>query len=81
MILVPDPPGVENPSVWVHARDGDVIGHLSPDINAWLAPAMFAGDCYRADVAVVRGEDVASWKRLVITVRCVRSTSAAPPHA
>ena len=38
LILVPDPPGVEQPSVWVHAPGGDVVGHLSPDVNRWLAP-------------------------------------------
>jgi hypothetical protein len=56
----------------VHAPGGDVVGHLSPDVNAWLAPSMLSGWCYGAEVAVVRGDDVASWKRLVITVRAVR---------
>src|SRR3954469_23613583 len=64
LILVPDPPGADPPSVWVHARGGDVIGHLSPDVSAWLAPLMLAGSCYAAHVAQVRGDDVASWKRL-----------------
>ena len=36
LILVPDPPGIDQPNVWVHARGGDVIGHLSPDVNSWL---------------------------------------------
>lgn len=72
LILVPDPPGAEPPNVWVHARGGDVVGHLSPDVNAWLAPHMLAGRCYGAEVSRVAGEDVASWKRLVITVRNVR---------
>ena len=71
LILVPDPPGAEPPTVWVHARGGDVVGHLSPDISAWLAPWMLAGSCYGAEVAVIRGDDVASWKRLLITVRRV----------
>lgn len=73
LILVPDPPGAEPPTVWVHARGGDVVGHLSPDISAWMAPWMLAGACYGADVAVIQGDDVASWKRLVITVRRVRA--------
>jgi hypothetical protein len=30
LILVPDPPGTDEPNVWVHAPGGDVIGHLSP---------------------------------------------------
>ena len=77
LILVPDPPGSDPPTVWVHARGGDVIGHLSPDINAWLAPLMLAGSCYGAEVADVRGDDVASWKRLVIAVRLVRQVKSA----
>src|SRR5688572_25413930 len=77
LILVPDPPGSEPPTVWVHARGGDVVGHLSPDISGWLSPWMLAGICYGAEVAVVRGDDVASWKRLVITVRAVRAAKSA----
>jgi hypothetical protein len=50
LILVPDPPGIDQPNVWVHARGGDVVGQVSR----------------------VAGDDVASWKRLVITVRCAR---------
>src|SRR4051812_39118803 len=76
LILVPDPPGADPPNAWVHARGGDVIGHLSPDVSTWLAPLMLAGSCYAAYVAQVRGDDVASWKRLVIDVRCVRGGEA-----
>ena len=77
LILVPDPPGAYPPTVWVHACGGDVVGHLSPDINSWLAPWMLSGSCYAAEVAAVRGDEVASYKRLLITVRAVgvRSTS------
>ena len=75
LILVPDPPGAEPPTVWVHAPGGDVVGHLSPDVNDWLALWMLSGMCYGAEVAAVRGDDVASWKRLVITVRAVRATA------
>lgn len=77
LILVPDPPGTDPPTVWVHARGGDVIGHLSPDVNSWLAPWMLAGSCYAAEVSEVRGDDVASWKRLVIRVRWVRNVKSA----
>jgi hypothetical protein len=77
LILVPDPPGTEPPTVWVHARGGDVVGHLSPDVSDWLAPWMLSGMCYGAEVAIVRGDDVASWKRLVITVRSVRAAKSA----
>ena len=75
LILVPDPPGTEPPNVWVHAKGGDVVGHLSPDVNAWLMPWMLAGECYGAEVTRKAGDDVASWKRLVITVRCVSHRS------
>lgn len=70
LILVPDPPGIDEPSVWVHAAGGDVVGHLSPDLNAWLVPWMLAGHRCSAVVAQVGGADVASWKRLIIAVRC-----------
>jgi hypothetical protein len=70
LILVPDPPGTEEASVWVHAPGGDVIGHLSPDINAWLVPSMLAGRRCGAVVSQIGGDDVASYKRLRIVVRC-----------
>ena len=70
LILVPDPPGVEEPSVWVHAPGGDVVGHLSPDVNAWMAPRMLDGARYAAQVCSVEPETV-SWKRLRIAVRKV----------
>lgn len=70
LILVPDPPGIEEPNVWVHAPGGDVIGHLAPDINAWLAPMMLEGCRCGAVVTHVGGDDVASYKRLIVTVRC-----------
>ena len=73
LILVPDPAGAEPPNVWVHAPGGDVLGHLSPDVSAWLAPWMLAGGRCGAVVASLGGDDVASWKRLVITVTCVKS--------
>ncbi|MFI5256556.1 MAG: hypothetical protein ACHQRK_04780 [Gemmatimonadales bacterium] len=70
LILVPDPPGVDEPSVWVHAPGGDVVGHLSPDVNAWMAPRMLDGARYAAQVSRVEPGTV-SWKRLVIAVRRV----------
>ena len=70
LILVPDPPGVDQPCVWVHAPGGDVVGHLSPDVNRWLVPWMLEGARCRAQVAHVGGPDVASWKRLEIDVYC-----------
>jgi hypothetical protein len=70
LILVPDPPGTDEPAVWVHAPGGDVVGHLSPDINSWLAPWMLAGGRCGAVVVQLGAEDVASYKRLIINVRC-----------
>jgi len=77
LILVPDPPGTVPPTVWVHTIGGDVVGHLSPDVNSWLAPSMLAGTCYGGEVWLVRGDYAASWKRLVISVRRVRSAKSA----
>lgn len=85
LILVPDPPGiddgdaeartlapylvVEEPKVWVHAPGGDVVGHLSPDINRWLVPRMLDGARYTAAVNSVGDPGKESWRRLVIEVR------------
>ncbi len=71
LILVPDPPGVEEPSVWVHAPGGDVVGHLSPDVNRWMAPRMMGGVRYAARVQRVGEPETASWTRLVIAVERV----------
>ena len=77
LILVADPPGIDDPGVWVHAEGGDVVGHLSPDLNAWLVPWMHAGHRCRAIVTRVGGSDVASWKRLEISVHCTRREESA----
>jgi hypothetical protein len=77
LILVPDPPGTDPQNVWVHARGGDVVGHLSPDVNSWLAPSMLSGWCYGAEVMNVFGDDVASYKRLVIRVYHVQHAKSA----
>lgn len=68
LILVPDPAGTDEPGVWVHAPGGDVIGHLPYEIGAWLQPWMLAGGRCGATVEKVGGDDVASWKRLLVTV-------------
>jgi hypothetical protein len=57
-----------------------VIGHLSPDLNAWLVPWMLAGHRCHAVVAHVGGADVASWKRLIIEVRCERRGDSLYPR-
>jgi hypothetical protein len=68
LILVPDPAGTDAPGVWVHASGGDVVGHLPYEIGAWLRPWMLAGGRCGAVVEKVGSDDVASWKRLVVTV-------------
>lgn len=69
LILVPDPPGTDAPNVWVHARGGDVVGHLRPDLGEPIAFWMLDGGRCGARVAWVGSDDVASWRRLVITLR------------
>lgn len=72
LLLIPDPPGEEDPAVWVHLQAGDPVGHLPPEINAWLAPWLLRGGCASATAVRVRGSEVPSWKRLLIEVRCER---------
>ncbi len=70
LILIPDPPGGDDPAVWVHRREGDPLGHLPPEINAWLVPWMMHGGGASATILRVGGSDVPSWKRLLIEVSC-----------
>ena len=69
LLLVPDPEGVDNPSVWVHAAGGDVVGHLAPDVNRWMVRRMLAGTRYSAHVVSIGAPGTESWKRLIIDVR------------
>src|SRR5688572_33017589 len=77
LILVPDPPGVEQPSVWVHAMGGDVVGHLSPDVNRWLAPRMMEGARYGARVRSI-GDPGTEIGRASSRERVVRPIGAGP---
>lgn len=70
LILIPDPPMEEDPAVWVHLRGGDPVGHLPPEINAWLAPWLLRGGSATATAIKVRGTEAPSWKRLLIEVHC-----------
>jgi hypothetical protein len=69
LVLVPDPEGVENPSVWVHAPGGDVVGHLAPDVNRWMVGRMLRGARYTARVVSIGAPGMESWKRLIISIR------------
>ena len=70
LVLIPDPPMEDDPEVWVHAPGGEPLGHLPPEINAWLAPWLLRGGKARATAVRVHGDDVPSWKRLIIEVHC-----------
>ena len=70
LVLIPDPPMEDEPEVWVHARGGEPLGHLPPEINQWLAPWLLRGGSAHATVLKVRGPDQPSWRRLLIEVRC-----------
>ena len=70
LLLLPDPPSEEPSAVWVHHPDGDVIGHLPPEIGALLAPWMRSGGRATAKALRVGGDEVPSWRRLLIEVRC-----------
>ena len=69
LVLVPDPEGVVNPSVWIHAPGGDVVGHLAPDVNRWMVGRMLHGARYTAHVLSVGAPGTESWKRLIISIR------------
>ena len=70
VLLIPDPPMEDDPSVWVHLTDGEPLGHLPPEICAWLAPWMHRGGVANATAVKIGGTDAPSWKRLIIEVRC-----------
>ncbi len=70
LLLIPDPPGQEEPEVWVHTSTGDPLGHLPPEISSWLAPWLLGGGAASATALRVKGSEAPSWKRLVIEVRC-----------
>lgn len=69
--LVADPPGCDAAGVWVHLPTGEPVGHLPPEIGAWLWPWLAAGGRAEALAVRVRGEDEPSWRRLVVEVACL----------
>lgn len=70
LLLVPGPPLEPEPGVWVHRKNGDLLGHLPPEIERWMSPWMLRGGFASAKVARVCGTEVPSWRRLVIEVTC-----------
>lgn len=70
LLLIPGPPLDDSPGIWVHLPGGDLVGHLPPEIEAWLTPWMLKGGQARARALRVHGGDVPSWRRLLIEVTC-----------
>lgn len=70
LVLIPDPPGQDDPEVWAHLPSGDPVGHLPPEISSWLAPWMLQGGRARATALRVHGVDVPSWRRVLVEVNC-----------
>ncbi len=68
--LVADPPVQDRPEVWVHLESGEPIGHLPPEIGRWLWPWMSRGGVAEARTLRVGGDEVPSWRRLVLEVSC-----------
>jgi hypothetical protein len=77
LLLIPDPPMHENPSIWVHTPEGDPLGYLPAEINSWLVDWLLTRGTATAEVIEVGGADVPSWRRLLIEVRCSDSESPA----
>lgn len=70
LALIPDPPGAEDPDVWVHLASGEPLGHLPPEIGSWLAPWLLGGGGATARVVRASGPEVPSWRRLLLEVHC-----------
>ncbi len=70
LLLLPGPPLDDAPGVWVHLPGGDLVGHLPPEIEAWLSPWLLRGGRATARALRVSGTDVPSWRRLLIEVHC-----------
>jgi hypothetical protein len=68
LLLLPGPPVDDDPGVWVHLPDGELLGHLPPEIESWLTPWMLKGGTARARALRVRSGDAPSWRRLLLEV-------------
>jgi hypothetical protein len=69
LLLIPGPPVDDEPGIWVHTSAGDVIGHLPPEIEYWLAPWMLRGGPATARAVRVSGVDTPSWRRVLLEIR------------
>ena len=69
LLLIPGPPIDDEPGLWVHLPDGELLGHLPPEIEAWLTPWVLRGGRATARAVRVRGESEPSWRRLLVEVR------------
>jgi len=70
LTLVPDPPVMEDPEVWVHLPSGEPVGHLPREIGQWLAPWMLSGGAARARAVRISGSETPSWRRLLVEISC-----------
>lgn len=77
LLVLPGPPTDDEPGVWLHRCGGDLVGHLPPEIELWLAPWLLRGGSARARAVHVRGQDAPSWRRLVIEVDCACARAGA----
>ena len=73
LVLIPGPPIDDDPGIWVHMKGGDLVGHLPPEIEQWMAPWMLRGGSAIAHVDKVEDDTQPSWRRLVISVECQTS--------
>jgi hypothetical protein len=68
--LIADPPVQIEPEVWVHLESGEPIGHLPSEIGRWLWPWLSDGGVAEAKAVQVQGDDVPSWRRVLLEVSC-----------
>lgn len=65
-----DPLEAEDSTVWVHGKEGALVGHLPDEIGDWLGPWIRGGGVAHATALKVGDEETPSWRRLVIEVEC-----------
>lgn len=77
LVLMADPPtGTRRPGIWIHLPSGDPIGHLPPEIAAWLWPWLRQGGEAEVRALRVHGSEAPSWRRLMIEVNCEAESAA-----